>query len=44
MENEKLSENINNLEKKLIDVRHNLHKHPELSNEEFETKIGRAHV
>ena len=37
MENEKLSENINNLEKKLIDVRHNLHKHPELSNEEFET-------
>ncbi|APC40395.1 amidohydrolase [Clostridium estertheticum] len=37
MGNEKLSENINNLEKKLIEVRHNFHKHPELSNEEFET-------
>lgn len=37
MENEIVSNIVNNLEKKLIEVRHNLHKHPELSNEEFET-------
>ncbi|MCB2294398.1 amidohydrolase [Clostridium algoriphilum] len=37
MENEKLLTIINNLEEKLIEVRHNFHKHPELSNEEFET-------
>ncbi|HEY8805826.1 MAG TPA: amidohydrolase [Clostridium sp.] len=37
MDNEKLLGTINNLEEKLIEVRHNFHKHPELSNEEFET-------
>ncbi len=37
MGNERLLPVINNLEEKLIEVRHNFHKHPELSNEEFET-------
>lgn len=37
MENEKLSKNNKNLEEKLVEVRHNFHRHPELSNEEFET-------
>ena len=37
MENKILSKITDNLEKELIEVRHNFHKHPELSNEEFET-------
>lgn len=37
MENETLLKIINNLEEELIGVRHNFHKYPELSNEEFET-------
>jgi amidohydrolase len=37
MENEVLLKIINNLEGKLIEVRHKLHRHPELSNEEINT-------
>ena len=37
MKNDILLNSIDNLEEKLIEVRHNLHKHPELSSEEFET-------
>jgi len=37
MEKELFTNIINNLEEKLIEVRHNFHKHPELSSEEFET-------
>ncbi len=37
MENEALLKIINNLEEKLIEVRHNFHRHPELSNEEINT-------
>ncbi|MCB2294394.1 amidohydrolase [Clostridium algoriphilum] len=50
MENEILSNIINNLEEKLIEVRHNFHKNPELSNEEFETTktlrklLNEAHI
>ncbi|WP_298841159.1 amidohydrolase [Clostridium sp.] len=37
MENKIKTNIVNDLEKKLIDIRHNFHKNPELSNEEFET-------
>jgi len=37
MQNEVLLKTIKKLEEKLIEVRHNFHKHPELSNEEFNT-------
>jgi len=37
MENEALLKIINNLEERLIEVRHTFHKHPELSKEEFKT-------
>ncbi|MGH4051212.1 MAG: amidohydrolase [Clostridium sp.] len=37
MQNEQLLKIINNLEEKLIEVRHDFHKHPELSNEEINT-------
>ncbi|MBU3111091.1 amidohydrolase [Clostridium lacusfryxellense] len=37
MENEALLKITNNLEEKLIEVRHDFHRHPELSNEEINT-------
>lgn len=37
MENDILLKNVNDLEEKLIEIRHKFHKHPELSNEEFKT-------
>ncbi|MBU3180105.1 amidohydrolase [Clostridium psychrophilum] len=37
MKNKIVLKNTDNLEKELIEVRHHFHKHPELSNEEFET-------